>query len=107
MLQMSQRRVSRRGEESTIALRSYPEIALAPLRITFGGIGGRTAFPRAEASGGMIVNLNQYRKKRQRAEAEARAVENRIRFGRSKGERSKEQRETERAKKEIDDKRLD
>ncbi len=56
---------------------------------------------------GMIVNLNQYRKKRRRAEAEAQAKENRIRFGRGKEERSKELRERERAEKEIEDKRLD
>ena len=35
----------------------------------------------------MIVNLNQYRKKRRRAEAETQAKENRVRFGRSKEER--------------------
>ena len=50
----------------------------------------------------MIVNLNQYRKKRRRTEAEARASENRIRFG-----RTKELREHERAAKEIENKRLD
>jgi hypothetical protein len=54
----------------------------------------------------MIVNLNQYRKKRRRAETEARATENRLRFGRSKHERLKELGERERAGKEIDDKRL-
>jgi uncharacterized protein DUF4169 len=55
----------------------------------------------------MIVNLNQYRKKRKRAEAETRATENRVRFGRSKEERSKDLLERERATKEIEDKRLD
>lgn len=55
----------------------------------------------------MIVNLNRYRKKRRRAEAETRAIENRIRFGRTKEERNKQTREDERARKEIDDKRLD
>jgi hypothetical protein len=55
----------------------------------------------------MIVNLNQYRKKRRRAEAEERAKENRILFGRGKEERSRELRERERADKEIEDKRLD
>jgi hypothetical protein len=63
--------------------------------------------PVGGASEAMIVNLNQYRKKRRRVEAEARAKENRIRFGRSKEERNKELRERERAKKEIEDKRLD
>jgi hypothetical protein len=61
----------------------------------------------AEASQAMIVNLNQYRKKRRRAEAETQAKENRVRFGRSKEERAAELRERERAKKEIENKRLD
>ena len=55
----------------------------------------------------MIVNLNQYRKKRGRAEAERRAAENRVRFGRSKEERGKDLRESERARKAIEDKRLE
>ena len=55
----------------------------------------------------MIINLNQYRKKRRRTEAETQAKENRVRFGRSKEERAAEQRELERAKKEIEYKRLD
>jgi len=61
----------------------------------------------AEASDAMIINLNQYRKKRRRAEAETQAKENRVRFGRSKEERAAELRERERAKKEIDSKQLD
>jgi hypothetical protein len=63
--------------------------------------------PQAEKSLSKIVNLNQYRKKRRCAEAETRANENRIRFGRSKEERKKELRERERAAKEIENKRLD
>jgi hypothetical protein len=55
----------------------------------------------------MIVNLNQYRKKRRRAETEARASENRIRFGRNKQERLKESDDRERAGKAIENKRLD
>ena len=55
----------------------------------------------------MIVNFNQYRKKRRRAEAETQAKENRVRFGRSKEERIAELRELERAKKEIENKRLE
>jgi hypothetical protein len=55
----------------------------------------------------MIVNLNQYRKKRRRAEADARAAENRVRFGRCKEERQAETRERERAAHEIETKRLD
>ena len=55
----------------------------------------------------MIVNLNQYRKKRRRAEADHRATNNRVRFGRSKEERSRDLREGERSQKEMDGKRLD
>src|ERR1700732_689737 len=55
----------------------------------------------------MIINLNQHRKKRRRAEAETQAKENRVRFGRTKEERTAELRERERAKKEIETKRLD
>ena len=55
----------------------------------------------------MIVNLNQYRKKRRRAEADRRAADNRVRFGRSKVERCRDLRESERTKKEIDGKLLD
>jgi Domain of unknown function (DUF4169) len=68
---------------------------------------GRAAIRGAEAQDDMIVNLNQYRKKQKRAAAETLATENRIRFGRTKGERNKEQRARERANKDIVDKRLD
>ena len=61
----------------------------------------------AEASEAMIINLNQYRKKRRRTEAETQAKENRVRFGRTKEERAADLRERERAKKEIENKRLD
>jgi hypothetical protein len=55
----------------------------------------------------MIINLNQYRKKRRRTEAETQAKENRVRFGRTKEERTAELREREHAKEEIENKRLD
>jgi len=55
----------------------------------------------------MIINLNQSRKKRQRAEAQQRAAENRIRFGRSKEQRAKEALENARTRKQIEDKRLE
>jgi hypothetical protein len=60
-----------------------------------------------EASEAMIINLNQYRKKRRRTEGETQAKENRVRFRRSKEERTAELRERERAKREIENKRLD
>lgn len=60
-----------------------------------------------EAVNGMIVNLNRFRKQRRRTEAETQATENRIRFGRRKEEREQVSRERERAKKELDNKRLE
>ena len=54
-----------------------------------------------------IVNLNQFRKKRDRRAAERRAAENRNRFGLSKDERTRTQRESEKVKKDLDDKRLE
>jgi hypothetical protein len=55
----------------------------------------------------VIVNLNHYRKKRRRAEVQRHAADNRVRLGRSKQERGKHQRERERAKNELDGKRID
>ncbi|HUH84405.1 MAG TPA: DUF4169 family protein [Stellaceae bacterium] len=54
-----------------------------------------------------LVNLNQYRKQRRRREAEEKAAANRPRFGRSKAERKKEQSESEKLAKDLDNKRLD
>ena len=54
-----------------------------------------------------IVNLNQYRKRRQRSETDRRAAENRVSFGRTKAERSKDLSESEGATKELEGKRLD
>ncbi len=54
-----------------------------------------------------IINLNQFRKKRDRRAAERRAVENRNRFGLTKDERTRAQRESEKVKKDLDDKRLE
>ena len=63
--------------------------------------------PELGAAGCVIVNLNQYRKKRRRAEAERRATDNRVRFGRNKEERNKLLRESARARNELEGKRLD
>lgn len=54
-----------------------------------------------------IVNLNKHRKQRARAETAQRAVENRVRFGRSSQVRSNDLRESERRKKDIEGKRLE
>jgi hypothetical protein len=55
----------------------------------------------------MIVNLNKYKKQRERAEAGRRGAENRVRFGRTKAARAKDQRGHEQAEKSLEDKRLD
>jgi hypothetical protein len=55
----------------------------------------------------MIVNLNKYKKQRERAEDERRAAENRIRFGRSKAARAKDLLGREQSEKSLEDKRLD
>jgi Domain of unknown function (DUF4169) len=55
----------------------------------------------------MIVNLNKYKKQSERTEAERRAGENRVRFGRSKATRAKDLHEHAQAEKSLEDKRLD
>jgi hypothetical protein len=54
-----------------------------------------------------IVNLNRYRKRRDRKEAAKTAAQNRVRFGRPKAEREKDRGEQERTARTLDDKRLD
>jgi hypothetical protein len=54
-----------------------------------------------------IVNLNRFRKRRERAADERRAAENRVRFGRSKTARASDERERERAAAALDGKRLE
>ncbi|WP_119460196.1 DUF4169 family protein [Rhodospirillaceae bacterium SYSU D60014] len=54
---------------------------------------------------GEVVNLNKYRKGRQRLKDEKLAAENRVKFGRSKADLNQTQAEIERASKELDDKR--
>ncbi|MBV8492949.1 MAG: DUF4169 family protein [Alphaproteobacteria bacterium] len=56
---------------------------------------------------GSVINLNRFRKAKKRATAGQRAAENRIAFGRSKGERKAVERERARAEHELDSKRLD
>jgi hypothetical protein len=62
---------------------------------------------RREGAMAEIVNLNRYRKQRDRKEKAKDAAENRVRHGRRKLERDRDHREQERAAKELDDKRLD
>lgn len=56
---------------------------------------------------GDVVNLNQYRKKVQRAEKEQRAAVNRARAGRSKPERRVSRGETERRDAVLDGNKLE
>ncbi|HVC54527.1 MAG TPA: DUF4169 family protein [Stellaceae bacterium] len=54
-----------------------------------------------------VVNLNRFRKARQRTEDERRAAENRATFGRSKAERQKADSERERIARDLDGKQVD
>jgi hypothetical protein len=56
---------------------------------------------------GEVVNLNKYRKVRQRLDDEKLAIENRAKFGRSKRERDQVSDQTERERKDLEDKRLE
>ncbi|MGL4396130.1 MAG: DUF4169 family protein [Hyphomicrobium sp.] len=52
---------------------------------------------------GDIVNLNKYRKAKDRAESDKRAEENRVRFGRTKAERGAADFEREKQRRALDD----
>ena len=52
-----------------------------------------------------IVNLNRARKAKARAEKDAQATANRVKFGRTKAEKLADKAEAERAKKRLDDSR--
>jgi Domain of unknown function (DUF4169) len=54
-----------------------------------------------------LVDLNKYRKQRDRRDAQKTAVENRARHGRSKAERKQERLDSDKAAKDLDNKRLD
>ena len=54
-----------------------------------------------------VVNLNRVRKAKRQAEAERRAVGNRVAFGRSKAERRKTDHERERRGRGLDGKRIE
>jgi hypothetical protein len=56
---------------------------------------------------GDVVNLNQYRKQRSRAASAKKAGENRVRYGRTKDEKSRQVSEFERVHRELDGKQLD
>ena len=54
-----------------------------------------------------IVNLNRFRKQKARVEKAAHAEENRVRVGRTKAEKDKAKRESERAAKHVEAHRRD
>lgn len=53
------------------------------------------------------INLNKARKARARAADKAQAAENRVKFGRTKGEKAVSKLEAERAKRTLDEKKRD
>lgn len=56
---------------------------------------------------GDVVNLNQFRKQRARAASAKKAGENRVKFGRTKDEKSRQVAEFDRGHRDLDGKRLD
>jgi hypothetical protein len=60
-----------------------------------------------ETGMGDIVNLNRFKKRAERESAARQADANRVRFGRSKSERALEKSESERARAQLDQVRLD
>jgi hypothetical protein len=56
---------------------------------------------------GDVVNLNQYRKQRSRVISQKRASENRVRFGRSKDDKTRQAHDSDRTSRELDSKQLD
>jgi hypothetical protein len=56
---------------------------------------------------GEIVNLNQFRKARAKAESGRKAAENRVRHGQTKEERLRQSRERELRQRELEGKRVD
>lgn len=63
--------------------------------------------PAGKVNMGDIVNLNQYRKQRERLERKKAAAANRVKFGRRKHETVQEKRERKRKREELDRKLLD
>lgn len=56
---------------------------------------------------GDVVNLNQFRKQRARAASVKKASENRVRFGRSKDDKTRQVAEFDRASRDLDGKQRD
>lgn len=56
---------------------------------------------------GDVVNLNRFRKAKRKAEAEDKAAANRVRHGRTKAERARDQGDRQRAAADLDGKRIE
>jgi len=56
---------------------------------------------------GDIVNLSKYRKQRQRTEQTKQAAGNRVKFGQTKSDRVRTRAEQDRARQDLEGKRLD
>ena len=54
-----------------------------------------------------IVNLRQFRKSKARAERDAKAEENRVKFGRTKAEKKLQKAEKEKARRQLDGHKLE
>jgi hypothetical protein len=54
-----------------------------------------------------IVNLRQFRKSKARAERDAKAEENRVKFGRTKAEKQLQKAEKEKARRQLDGHKLE
>lgn len=54
-----------------------------------------------------VVNLNRFRKQKQKADAKRQADQNAVKFGRSKAERNREEAIAELAKKRLDELKRD
>lgn len=67
----------------------------------------RDELAKGGGSMGDVVNLNRYRKQRQRIEDAKQAAENRARFSRDKAERAKSKAEQEREARNLDNSHLD
>ena len=64
------------------------------------------AKPDRQENMGDVVNLNQFRKQRERLEREKAAAANRAKFGRTKGDVTKGKKDRERDKADLEGKRL-
>jgi hypothetical protein len=67
----------------------------------------RAESDRAGQIMGDVINLNRFRKQRERTQREAQAAVNRTRFGRTKDEKKRDVDDTKRQDRDLDGKKLD